>query len=41
MMNPLSKRTRRGLAEAILHPLIMGGLLAVLLTLGEWLRAVP
>ena len=39
-MNPLSKRTRRGLAEAILHPLIMGGLLAVLLLLGQWLESV-
>lgn len=38
-MNPLSKRTRRGLAEAILHPLIMGVLLAVLL-LGQWLKSV-
>ena len=24
-MSPLSKRTQRGLAEAILHPLILGG----------------
>ena len=39
-MDPLSKRTRRGLAEAILHPLIMGVLLAVLLTLGQWLESV-
>jgi hypothetical protein len=40
-MNPLSKRTRRGLVEAILHPLILGGLMAVLLTLGDWLKTVP
>ena len=39
-MNPLSKRTRRGLAEAILHPVILGVLLAVLLTLEQWLESV-
>lgn len=39
-MSPLSKRTQRGLAEAILHPLILGGLMAVLLTLAKWLGAV-
>ena len=39
-MSPLKKRTRRGLVEAILHPLILGGLMAVLLALGEWLGTV-
>jgi hypothetical protein len=40
-MSPLNERTRRGLVEAILHPLILGGLMAVVLALGEWLRTVP
>jgi len=40
-MSPLNKRTRRGLVEAILHPLILGGLMAVVLALGEWLRTAP
>jgi len=36
-MKPLSKRARRGLAEAILHPLILGAFFGVLLLFGQWL----
>ena len=36
-MIPLSKRTRRGLAEAVLQPLILGMVVAGLLVLGQWL----
>ncbi len=39
-MIPITKRTQRGLAEAILLPVIFGSLVAMLLALGEWLGSV-
>jgi hypothetical protein len=36
-MVPITKRTKRGLAEAVLLPTTLGGLVALVLTLGQWL----
>ena len=36
-MVPITKRTRRGLAEAILLPVTLGGLVGLVLALGQWL----
>ena len=36
-MVPMTKRTRRGLAESVLLPVTLGGLVALVLALGQWL----
>jgi hypothetical protein len=33
----ITKRTRRGLAEAVFLPVTLGGLVALVLALGQWL----
>lgn len=40
-MHPWSERTRRALAEAVLLPMGLGGLMAILLFLAQWLGSNP